>query len=87
MLFRRVLRTYPTTTRAAIGLARLHVRDGRREEAAQVLRAALEATTHLDEAQQRLLEAAGSLSIDLQPPSVAPGESSASTAPAAMEPD
>ena len=84
MLFRRVLRNYPTTTRAAIGLARLHMRDGRPEEARQVLRDALDATTHLDEAQGRIVEAAASLDIELEPPTVDPGQSSASTAPSTM---
>jgi hypothetical protein len=84
MLFRRVLRNYPTTTRAAIGLARLHVRDGRPEEARQVLRDALDATAHLDEAQGRIMDAASSLDIELDPPTVDPGQSSASTAPETM---
>ncbi|MBN8616207.1 MAG: hypothetical protein J0L92_36795, partial [Deltaproteobacteria bacterium] len=86
MLFSRVLRTYPTTTRAAIGLARLHVRDGRREEARQVLRDALQATAHLDEAQGRIVDAASSLNIELEPTTVSPGESSASTAPEIASP-
>lgn len=87
MLFRRVLRNYPTTTRAAIGLARLHMRDGRPEEARQVLRDALDATAHLDEAQGRIMEAASSLGIELEPPTVDPGQSSASTAPERMTAD
>jgi acetyl-CoA synthetase len=57
MLFQRTLRNYPTTTRAAIGLARLHSRDGRPDEAREVLRAALEATAHLEEAQGRITDA------------------------------
>ncbi len=82
MMFRRVLRTYPTTTRAAIGLARLDVQDGRREEATQTLRDALAATANLEEAQGRIVDAASALGIELDPPTVGPGESSASTAPA-----
>jgi spermidine synthase len=84
MLFRRTLRNYPTTTRAAIGLARLHSRDGRPDEAREVLRAALEATEHLEEAQGRITDAAASLNIELEPTTVSPGASSASTAPETM---
>lgn len=86
MLFERVLRNYPTTTRAAIGLAQLHARDGRPDEARRVLSAALEATARLDEAQVRILGAAASLSIELVSSNEGPGESSASTAPVVMDP-
>jgi len=85
MCFRRVLRVYPTTTRAAIGLARLHERDGRHDEARQVLVDALEATEHLTEARGRLVGAAVSLHIDLPVPEdvAGPGATSASTVPPA----
>jgi spermidine synthase len=84
LMFRRVLRSYPTTTRAAIGLASLHHRDGRPDEARQVLDDALRATEHLDEAQGRVLQAAASLGVTLTAAASAadgPGASSASTAP------
>jgi len=84
MCFRRVLRIYPTTTRAAIGLARLHERDGRHEEAQQVLEDAMAATEHLTEARGRIVSAAVALHVDLTVPDdvAGPGQSSASTVPA-----
>ena len=84
MCFRRVLRIYPTTTRAAIGLARVHHRDGRPDEARRVIEDALAATEHLTEARGRLVQAAAALSIELPVPAdvLGPGQSGASTAPA-----
>lgn len=85
MCFRQVLRIYPTTTRAAIGLAHLHDRDGRRDDATRVLEEALAATEHLTEARERIVQAALSLHLDLPVPAdvEGPGQSSASTSPTA----
>lgn len=79
MYFRHALRIYPTTTRSAIGLAQLHHRDGRPELAREVLAQALQATAGLDEAHERVLQAAVNLQIDLGAPDETPGESASST--------
>ncbi len=65
MHFRHALRIYPTATRASIGLARLHHRDGRPEQAREVLVTAFAATSGLDEARGRITQAAEALRIDL----------------------
>lgn len=63
---RRALATYPSNSRAAIALARLHARDGRPELARDVLADAWGATEGLDESRQRLLATAAELGIALQ---------------------
>lgn len=86
LVLRRALRLYPTTTRAAIALARLHQRDGRPDQARAVILAAFEATAGLDEARGRLVQAALSLGIELPRRDADPGASasSTSTVPSAM---
>lgn len=79
MHFRAALRIYPTTTRAAIGLARLHHRDGRIEDARATLVAAFQATGGLDEARQRIVQAATAVHIDLGATDLTPGVSASST--------
>jgi spermidine synthase len=81
MHFRHALRIYPTATRASVGLATLHHRDGRTEEARAVLLAALAATSGLDEARARILQGAAALGLDLgvAPEDATTSPSSAST--------
>jgi spermidine synthase len=68
MLYRRALRMHPSSSRAAVGLARLAARDGRLPFAARVLRDAWAATEGLEEAHRRIAVAAQALGIDLGAP-------------------
>lgn len=79
LYFQRALRSYPTTTRAAIGLAQLHQRDGRPEAAADVLRRTFAATEGLTEARERLSGAAQQLGIALNVEAADVAATSAST--------
>jgi spermidine synthase len=65
LAFRRALEIYPSSSRAAVGLAQLHARDGRPEMAHAVLAEAWAATEGLREARGRIAGAAAALGLDL----------------------
>lgn len=85
MLFRRALVLWPSSARAAAGLARLHHRDGRDDDARAVLVRAWASTDGLHEARQRLAATATELGVDLGngTADAASPDTSASTAPTA----
>ncbi|HJL18890.1 MAG TPA: hypothetical protein RMH99_24720 [Sandaracinaceae bacterium LLY-WYZ-13_1] len=83
VMLRRALREYPSHSRSAVALARLHHEGGRPDEARRVLRTTLRATRGIPSSERRLATAAEELEIDLGDLSVEP----AGPSPTAIVPE
>lgn len=81
LMLRRALREYPSHSRAAAALARIHVAGGRRAEATAVLRRTAEATQGIAASQARLAQVAEELDLELGVELPRSDESPSSTAP------